>query len=180
MVGFKMDILFAFHLFLMCLFFDLSFPGFFGLFEYFYCSILIYILVFLLHLFVYIFLVVPCCCCCVTSVVSDSVWPQRRQPTSLPRPWDSPGNNTGVGCHFLLHGGSLGIAIYTFNIQYTYWTVYLKLIFYFFKWNVEMLQSIISLALHPLYYGCHVLHAYKLKIPPDNVMTFVFNCHKYL
>ena len=28
--------------------------------------------------------------------------PQRRQPTSLPRPWDSPGKNTGVGCHFLL------------------------------------------------------------------------------
>ena len=24
------------------------------------------------------------------------------QPTRLPRPWDSPGNNTGVGCHFLL------------------------------------------------------------------------------
>ena len=36
------------------------------------------------------------------SVVSDSVWPHRRQPTRLPRPWDSPGKNTGVGCHFLL------------------------------------------------------------------------------
>ena len=24
------------------------------------------------------------------------------QPTRLPRPWDSPGKNTGVGCHFLL------------------------------------------------------------------------------
>ena len=44
------------------------------------------------------------CCCCrqVTSVVCDSVRPQRRQPTRLPRPWDSPGKNTGVGCHFLL------------------------------------------------------------------------------
>ena len=30
--------------------------------------------------------------------------PQRRQPTRLPRPWDSPGKNTGVGCHFLLQG----------------------------------------------------------------------------
>ena len=38
----------------------------------------------------------------VASVVSDSVRPQRRQPTRLPRPWDSPGKNTGVGCHFLL------------------------------------------------------------------------------
>ena len=27
---------------------------------------------------------------------------QRRQPTRLPRPWNSPGKNTGVGCHFLL------------------------------------------------------------------------------
>ena len=27
--------------------------------------------------------------------------PHRRQPTSLRRPWDSPGKNTGVGCHFL-------------------------------------------------------------------------------
>ena len=35
-------------------------------------------------------------------IVSDSVRPQRRQPTRLPRPWDSPGKNTGVGCHFLL------------------------------------------------------------------------------
>ena len=43
-----------------------------------------------------------CCCCCITLVESDSVWPHRRQPTRLPRPWDSPGKNTGVGCHFLL------------------------------------------------------------------------------
>ena len=34
--------------------------------------------------------------------MSDSVQPQRWQPTRLPRPWDSPGTNTGVGCHFLL------------------------------------------------------------------------------
>ena len=34
--------------------------------------------------------------------MSDSVRPHRQQPTWLPRPWDSPGKNTGVGCHFLL------------------------------------------------------------------------------
>ena len=34
--------------------------------------------------------------------VSDSVRPHRRQPTRFPHPWDSPGKNTGVGCHFLL------------------------------------------------------------------------------
>ena len=34
--------------------------------------------------------------------MSDSVRPHRWQPTRLPRPWDSPGKNTAVGCHFLL------------------------------------------------------------------------------
>ena len=34
--------------------------------------------------------------------MSNSVQPHRRPPTRLPRPWDSPGKNTGVGCHFLL------------------------------------------------------------------------------
>ena len=38
----------------------------------------------------------------VTSAVSDSVQPQRRQPTRLPCPWDPPDKNAGVGCHFLL------------------------------------------------------------------------------
>ena len=33
------------------------------------------------------------------STLSD---PHGLQPTRLPCPWDSPGNNTGVGCHFLL------------------------------------------------------------------------------
>ena len=34
--------------------------------------------------------------------MSDSVRPHRRQPTRFPCPWDSPGKNTGVACHFLL------------------------------------------------------------------------------
>ena len=34
--------------------------------------------------------------------MSDSVRPHRRQPARLPCPWDSPGKNTGVSCHFLL------------------------------------------------------------------------------
>ena len=34
--------------------------------------------------------------------MSNSVRPHRRQPTRLPRPWDSPDKNTGVGGHFLL------------------------------------------------------------------------------
>ena len=38
----------------------------------------------------------------IASVVSDFVRPHRWQPTRFPRPWDSPGKNTGVGCHCLL------------------------------------------------------------------------------
>ena len=34
--------------------------------------------------------------------MSNSVRPHRWQPTRLPHPWDSPGKNTGVGCHLLL------------------------------------------------------------------------------
>ena len=34
--------------------------------------------------------------------MSDSVQPHRWQPIRLPHPWDSPGKNTGVDCHFLL------------------------------------------------------------------------------
>ena len=34
--------------------------------------------------------------------MSNCVPPHRRQPTRLRRPWDPPGKNTGVGCHFLL------------------------------------------------------------------------------
>ena len=34
--------------------------------------------------------------------MSDPVRLHRQQPTRLPRPWDSPGKRTGVGCHFLL------------------------------------------------------------------------------
>ena len=34
--------------------------------------------------------------------MSDSLRPHRRQPARLLCPWDFPGKNTGVGCHFLL------------------------------------------------------------------------------
>ena len=42
--------------------------------------------------------------CSVASVVSDSVWPYGLQPARLLCPWDSPGKNTGVGCHAFLQG----------------------------------------------------------------------------
>ena len=39
-----------------------------------------------------------CCCCCCCKLLQLC----RQQPSRLPRPWYSPGKNTGVGCHFLL------------------------------------------------------------------------------
>ena len=40
----------------------------------------------------------------VASVLSDSAQLHGLQPARLLRPWDSPGNSTGVGCHALLQG----------------------------------------------------------------------------
>ena len=42
------------------------------------------------------------------SVMSDSSRPQGLQPTRLLRPWDFPGKSTGMGCHCLLQGRTLG------------------------------------------------------------------------
>ena len=45
-------------------------------------------------------------CACVLShlVVSNSLRPHRLQPAGLLCPWHPPGENAGVGCHFLLQG----------------------------------------------------------------------------
>ena len=45
-----------------------------------------------------------CCVCEVSSVMSDSLWPDGLWPSRLLCPWASPGKNTGVGCHALLKG----------------------------------------------------------------------------
>ena len=37
------------------------------------------------------------------SVVSDSLWPHGLKPGRPLCPWNPPGKNPGVGCHFLLH-----------------------------------------------------------------------------
>ena len=44
------------------------------------------------------------CCVLSRSVTSDSLRPRGLQPTRLLCLWDSPGKNTGVGCHALLQG----------------------------------------------------------------------------
>ena len=43
--------------------------------------------------------------------------PHRRQPTRLPCPWDFPGKNTGVGCHFLLHSFLTSLLIFLFTYK---------------------------------------------------------------
>ena len=45
-----------------------------------------------------------CIMCKIILFVSNSVQPYGLEPARLLCPWDSPGKNTGVGCHFLLHG----------------------------------------------------------------------------
>ena len=52
-----------------------------------------------------------------------TLWPHRRQPTRLPRPWDSPGKNTRVGCHFLLQCMKVK-SLSHFQLLATPWTVY--------------------------------------------------------
>ena len=42
--------------------------------------------------------------CVSRSVMFNSLWPCGLKPTRLLHPWDFPGKNTGVGCHFLLQG----------------------------------------------------------------------------
>ena len=58
--------------------------------------------------------------------MSDSVQPHRWQPTRLPHPWDSPGKNTGVGCHFLLHARKWKVKVKSLShvwLFVTPWTV---------------------------------------------------------
>ena len=43
-------------------------------------------------------------CKCTHSVTSDTLWPRGLWPTRLLCPWDFPGKNLGVGCHFLFQG----------------------------------------------------------------------------
>ena len=57
--------------------------------------------------FMVLICVCVCVCVCVShSVVSDCLRFHGLSPTRLLCPWDFPGKNTGVGCHFLLQGSS--------------------------------------------------------------------------
>ena len=58
--------------------------------------------------------VIVCVLCSVTSVMSDFLQLHGLPPPRLLDPWDSPGKNTGVGCHFLL------IRLYMYIYIYIY------------------------------------------------------------
>ena len=47
-----------------------------------------------------------CCCCLVAKLYPTLLWPHGLYPDRLLCPWDFPGKNTGVGCHFLFKGSS--------------------------------------------------------------------------
>ena len=63
------------------------------------------------------------------SVVLDSSWSHGLEPIRLLCPWNSPGKNTGAGCHFLLQGIFLtqGLNLRLFRLLLCRW------IFFFFK-----------------------------------------------
>ena len=60
-------------------------------------------------------------CMLSCSVMSTSLWPHGLQPSRLLGPWDFPGKNTEVGCHFLLQGifptqgSNLGLLLWQVN-----------------------------------------------------------------
>ena len=54
----------------------------------------------------------------VCSVVSDSLQLGRLQPTRLLSPWNFPGKNPGVDCHFLIQGIFLTQEL---NVRFLHW-----------------------------------------------------------
>ena len=73
--------------------------------------------------------------------MSDSVWSHRRQPTRLPRPWDSPRKNTGVGCHCLLQlQQEEMINVFWDMPLFRKWNIHIL----FFDWSIIALQSCVS------------------------------------
>ena len=57
------------------------------------------------------------------SVMSDSLQPHGLQPTRLPCPWNFPGKDTGVGCHFLLQKDTIDDQNSTKSVQVCFWGV---------------------------------------------------------
>ena len=92
------------------------------------------------------------------SVLSNSVWPHRRQPTRLRSPWDSPGKNTG--CHFLLQCMKVKVKLFSHVWLSNLWTAAYQAppSTGFFRqeyWSGLPLPS-------PVWDGCSISNAYQL------------------
>ena len=83
-------------------------------------------------------------------LVSNSVRPHRWQPTSLPRPWDSPGKNIGVGCHFPQKYAQLYLLNdFLCHISICYLIGFCSNLHYFHTWYVCVSHSVVSNSLKP-------------------------------
>ena len=107
-------------------------------------SILIYIYVYICinnintHIYIYVYIYIYQNCCLVTKLYLTLLQPQGLQPSSLLHPWDLPGKNAGVGCHFLLQGIFLDPGIEP-------------------TWNKIESHSIYDRIMHIIYYGILVV-----------------------
>ena len=102
--GLSVLLIFSKNHLLVLLIFAIS-PSFISL-----ISVLIFIISFLLLTLnfcrFFFFQLLQVQCCVSHSIVSNSLQPHGLQPARLFSPWDSPGKNTGLCCHFLLRVSS--------------------------------------------------------------------------
>ena len=82
-----------------------------------------------IHIYIYIERLYECVCVCVcqvTSVMSDSLWPQGLYPARLLCSWDSPGKNTGEGSQALLQGifPTQGLNLCLLRLLHCRWILY--------------------------------------------------------
>ena len=99
--------------------------------------------------------------------MSDSVRPHRWQPTRLPRPWDSPGKSTGVGCHFLLQCMKVkGKLLSRVRLLASPWTA------------AHQAPLSIGLSRHEYWNGCHCLllvKSYLLFKSSSNSISYILD-----
>ena len=104
--------------------------------------------------------------------MSDSVRPHRRQPTRLLRPWDSPGENTGVGGHFLLQFPGAESALFLLSILNSLQGV----------WRQDSLprlgrwqMTLASTSVVDKFMGIKYIHLVTQPSPPSISRTFSFS-----
>ena len=101
----------------------------------------------------------------VMSVMSNCVRPHRWQPTRLPHPWDSPGKNTGVSCHFLLQCRKVkseSEVVQCVRPSVTAWTAATRLLC---PWDFPGKSTGV---------GCYCLLRTLFYFPPNSASMFLF------